>query len=1275
MSSTFLEALQSEGLDPAFRPPAQGAPAAPADEAPAPGAEGDDRPGLVVRAARDVAAGGLMSPFSAMRGATKGLAETADTFSGVFTGLSDMRQRMDGDRPLPRLLPDGNRLIGDAIGLAGRGLHAVHGFLPDSHTVTGSLVEGLGQFVAGNVLAGRYLKALGLANRGGAVTQTVARDLIAGGTAFDPHEERLSNLLRDHAGLRDPVTAFLAADPSDGEAEARLKSALENGAVGGLAEGAFHAFRALRAARRGDTAAAAEAAEEAGRAAGEPEVQRLVSEEFRIRATQERWVKQSHTETETTTDRTATTTGQRTTTTESVTQAPTTGEPARPEVTFDASAGGTTMPPRIAINADEGALLMREMERARGNPQLLDREAAGVVWRNLDRMQTPEDAVALVDALERTYSEAYIAARGAAQSQQQLADAANRWATSAADIAADNPAQRDLLVQAMAADLGDARRIGARALAYSALTASIQRRAAEMAEQVILAAAGRPFTLFNGDRDALMAAFLRDTNLLANIDPLTLGLRSQFGRNLSMLNGIVDGAARGADALAAAVTEAPGPTTVSRTTTRTTDFTRTTSSTTTRRTIEDTIEGGERFVVELAYRIRYANTAQQARRIASRHFQGRGAWDAFSEMWTGALLSSPKTHMVGALASTFRLGLQTPVERLMAGVLQAGTGNFESGWRNMREAVYQYEGMVRSLNDAVRLAGRAMREGDSLIDPSRTQLEHATGAFNASTFGVNDNSFASFVVNGLGAVARAPSNLLVTQDEFFKQLAYRGRVYAMARREAGDMGLNAQQAAEHIERRIAGSLDGTTGRGTQDEALAYARQITFTDEFGEGWLSEIGRGVQQFKARAPWFHVVMPFVRVPTNVLREVVNTNPITAGFQREFRAELAAGGDRAAMAMSRLGTGTAVSLLAVHWALDGTITGAGPSNPQARRGQSGFDYQPNSIRITDDDGTTRYISYNRADPFGVILSIAATIADIARDMEMETRDSRLDDAIFLMVAGATKALASKTYATGLLQVASAIADGDARTEVVLRSLAATLVPAITRDLSHSTYGNEYFREATTIAEAMRARTPGFGDVDVRFNALGDPVRMPTGAGPSVVPQAVLNVISPFAMTRVDGADTVGRELLRLQMHHNAGFSPPSPNPGNVGIDLRDFRLPEGGTAHGRLQQLVGEVTPGGRNIRAAFETLFASERYARATDGTGDINGTRMQMVQSLFQGYHQAALAELQKELPEVRDAIRARMLLQRDVQREGGPAVIERRRRPQAPTLEQMFENQP
>jgi hypothetical protein len=70
-------------------------------------------------------------------------------------------------------------------------------------------------------------KGFGAATAFAPKTAEVGKAALAGTTAFDPHEERLSNLIQE-TPLANDFNGWLAADPTDSAAEGRLKAALES---------------------------------------------------------------------------------------------------------------------------------------------------------------------------------------------------------------------------------------------------------------------------------------------------------------------------------------------------------------------------------------------------------------------------------------------------------------------------------------------------------------------------------------------------------------------------------------------------------------------------------------------------------------------------------------------------------------------------------------------------------------------------------------------------------------------------------------------------------------------------------------------------------------------------------------------------------------------------------------------------------------------------------------------------------------------------------------
>lgn len=134
--------------------------------------------------------------------------------------------------------------------------------------------EGIGQFAVGLIGAGKALQVVRvgqLAVKGGTagkLAYETIKGAAAAGTAFDPHQERLSNLIENVPALRNPINGFLAADPDDSNAMGRLKNALEGAGMdlvtAGVLSQALKVYRAAASVARGagDEAGLTKAAEE-----------------------------------------------------------------------------------------------------------------------------------------------------------------------------------------------------------------------------------------------------------------------------------------------------------------------------------------------------------------------------------------------------------------------------------------------------------------------------------------------------------------------------------------------------------------------------------------------------------------------------------------------------------------------------------------------------------------------------------------------------------------------------------------------------------------------------------------------------------------------------------------------------------------------------------------------------------------------------------------------------------------------------------------------------
>lgn len=116
----------------------------------------------------------------------------------------------------------------------------------EARSTTGGLIRGVSQFVTGFIPALKGAKVAGITNK-------TARVMGAGAAtdafAFDPHEERLANLVEDFPALSNPVARYLESDPDDSDAEGRFKNAIEGMGLGLAMDGFVKTVKVLRAGR------------------------------------------------------------------------------------------------------------------------------------------------------------------------------------------------------------------------------------------------------------------------------------------------------------------------------------------------------------------------------------------------------------------------------------------------------------------------------------------------------------------------------------------------------------------------------------------------------------------------------------------------------------------------------------------------------------------------------------------------------------------------------------------------------------------------------------------------------------------------------------------------------------------------------------------------------------------------------------------------------------------------------------------------------------------
>jgi hypothetical protein len=634
--------------------------------------------------------------------------------------------------------------------------------------------------------------------------------------------------------------------------------------------------------------------------------------------------------------------------------------------------------------------------------------------------------------------------------------------------------------------------------------------------------------------------------------------------------------------------------------------------------------GGSAVTRDMAYRVAKLANAGMYQELDN--FVQRGVWartrDAMQEAWIMGLLSGPKTHIVNAMSNTAVVFMQM-YERKAAEIISSILGN--SGGVQAGEAMTQWFGLTQSWKDGLRYAAKSAKTGEVGFGMSKVELPR-TGSITSEAFNLSSETWAGRAVDGIGNIVRIPGRALAASDEFFKTIGYRMELNAQALRQAAGEVHAGVIPADGIKARVAELLENPP-ENLRMSAVDQALYQTFTNSPGK-----LAQGLQSLKAQFPALTVILPFVRTPANILKYTFERTPL-APLMSSVRADIAAGGARQDLALARLSTGTALMMVAADMAMSGTVSGSGPKDTSERQALERTGWQRNSIKVGD-----RWYAYNRLDPAGSLLGLAAEMVEILNNSEDEDTEEGVGEAAVAAIASISATVMSKTYLSGIADLFEAISDPKRYTETFVQRLVGSTVPAIVGEAART--ADPYSREVFGMLDAIKRRTPGLSDnLPLRRDIWGRPVTYQSGLG------WAYDVFSPI-YTKPAKAEPVDDEMLRL----GKAVSMPSKKATfqGVNIDLNNYP-----GAYSRYVELAGNELKHPNYDMGAKDLLnavvsgehFLSEIYDQGTDGA---DGTKAEIISSIVSEYRKIAREQVLQEFPEIQGEIDYFIQTQQDMQ---------------------------
>lgn len=552
-------------------------------------------------------------------------------------------------------------------------------------------------------------------------------------------------------------------------------------------------------------------------------------------------------------------------------------------------------------------------------------------------------------------------------------------------------------------------------------------------------------------------------------------------------------------------------------------------------------------------------------------------WDMFIEYWINGLLSGPATHATNILSNAATIAWGIP-ERGLAAMYS----------RSVRpsEPLAMLGGILEAQGDAWRLAWQAFKAEESQLGAGK--LEGPARAITADALELT--GVPGRAVDFLGSMIRLPGRTLLAADDYFKSIAFRAELRALAKRESfkqvtesGLSGATARARMRDIEQRILTSPP----EAIEDAAKEYASYVTFTRDLGE-----VGQKVQQL-ANTPVGRIVLPFVRTPTNIFKYAGERTPLAFASQA-VREEIAAGGPRRALALAKISLGAMTMSYIGMLAAEGIITGGGPKDKALRKimmDPNGMGWQPYSIKIGD-----TYYSYARIEPLASLFGAGADAADLLGQLP----EKEADQLASALVVAISRNVANKTFVKGLAGTLNAVSSQDVNeVKSFLEKELPTILPYSTAESQIAREIDPVRREVNSILDAFKAKIPGYSDtLPPSRNLWGEPIVLSGGLGP--------DLISPI-YTSTGKLDPVSTELVRLELP----IGMPSKQIGGVPLDPQEYDayvVLQGG------KPIIPDMT-----LKQRLADLMQSDLYKRASDGK---DGGKKVLIQSWISNYRDRA-----------------------------------------------------
>ena len=623
-------------------------------------------------------------------------------------------------------------------------------------------------------------------------------------------------------------------------------------------------------------------------------------------------------------------------------------------------------------------------------------------------------------------------------------------------------------------------------------------------------------------------------------------------------------------------------------------------------------KGLNREVLESINAILGTPSARLRSRRLKEALKGKGKiGKAVQEVYRGMLLANIKsmtTNLLGNMMETMLI----PTAKTIGHI---STFNLKGA----KEEIGFVFNMLMSTRRAFSAGMDALIHERNLLDPLRTKAETPSGDVVRGFYMQMDKAvdagywhpqnWVPLVVNSFGKVSRLSLRVLGAQDEFFKMLTYNGKAMSKITKAMPDNLSRADKKA-FIRRNLDHFYD-EAGEAVDRDLLEYSRRATFQEGLEKGFANNLHQLVDKHPMT---LGLIFPFVRTPANLISRFIQRTPVANFALSKRTRDMWTSGDpsQRAEVIGNTIMGVGLYSTAVSYAMDGTITGAGPIDREKNQLWRAAGFKPFCKKIETPRGPV-WIKYDRLEPSSMPFLYVATLHENLYRFR-EDPDS-LEDAIGLFIACTAKTMTDRTWLRGvkaLMDGVDSAIHNENPSELPV-SMAKNFIPAIVGQvhrlsgIPEEESGAYTFRQALTWQEKMMAKLPPMQGYDaVKHNWLtGKPMMLPTG--------------SDFGLDmHFEEPDKYMQELLRF----GQTIQPLSKKLSGIELTADQYS---------RLSELTGTTRIEGRTLMESLQDLMDSPEYDYDEDRIyhADFPSPQTTAVKYLINAYKEQARMNLLQE----------------------------------------------